>query len=750
MLVAMRIFVAMLVLLSCKKPERAAPDPTGTVPDTTTTAPPCVPMAEVVINELSAANQSVILDEDDDSPDWLELLNTGSSPGELGGWTLSDDKDEPGMWTLPVSTLDPGEFLVIFASGKDRTDTLHTNFSLRADGEKVRLFDGAGCEVDEIDPGQMWADQSFGRTSDGAFGYFMEPTPGAPNDTESRPGFAEKPTFAPNPGFYPEGTEVSLSGGAESAIYVAFEGHEPVDAGAIYESPTVLDGAAEASVMRARAYEVDLWPSPVATATYFGRDSGFLPVISLVTDPANFFDSDTGIYVMGDGAEPDYPYFGANFWQDWERPIHISLWEPDGRLGLAMDAGVNIHGGWSRGLDQRSLRITARGGYGHSSIPYEVFPGYGIAEFSSIILRNSGNDWYGCLTACAPGSHLRDGLMHRIAEGADLDTVAYRPVEAYLNGEYWGIYNIRERPGAGYIAEHYGIEDIDLLEAEALVINGDNEHYLDLVAYLRNSDLSDPVAYSDVEAMVDIASLSNYFIFQIWFDNTDWPGHNIKFWRPRTADGRWRWLLYDTDFGLGLFGASVANDTLAYAVDANGSWPNPPWSTELLRRMLDIPEFRAQFINRYADFLNTQLRPTETQAALDEVVAGIAPVMPRHADRWGESLPGGWESETAGIRQWLGERPAYATTHIVDHFGLAGTWTLDLAADPPGSGTFALTALEVDGPYSGSYFLDVPVTITAVPAPGYSFAGWSDPLLPATATVTLDPGGSVQLIASFQ
>jgi hypothetical protein len=164
--------------------------------------------------------------------------------------------------------------------------------------------------------------------------------------------------------------------------------------------------------------------------------------------------------------------------------------------------------------------------------------------------------------------------------------------------------------------------------------------------------------------------------------------------------------------------------------------------------MLRIPAFRDDFINRYADLLNTQLQPEQTVTALEELVAGIAPVMSRHDNRWGSW--GSWDSETSGVRQWLSERNWHATSHIVDNFGLAGVWTLELDVDPPGSGTFMLTTVEVDAPFAGTYFLGVPMTVTAVPAPGFSFAGWSDPNLPGSATVTLEPPGPVQLTASFQ
>lgn len=641
--------------------------------------------------------------------------------------------------------------------------TLHTDFKLGADGERITLLDRDGCVADQVATGQLWTDQSFGRTPDGgtAFGYFLEPTPGAPNTTESRPGYAEKPVFSPPPGFYPGGAEVSVTAGAGAVVRVLSGGVEPSELDPTYTGPIALDGAAEAQVLRARAFEPGLWPSPIATATYFHREAGPLPVVSLVTDPPNLWDWETGIYVMGDGADPDPPHRNANFWQDWEVPVHASMWEPDGSAGFAVDAGVEIFGGNSRARPQKSLKIKMRSGYGDPVIAHEVFPGLGVNEFDDMILRQSGSDWLGCSEfRCYFGSFFRDALMHRLTEGADMDTLAYRPAELYINGEYWGMQNLRERAHANWVKRHYGIENIDLVERRSDVREGDEEHYQAMLTYLREADPSDPAAYATVRTLMDVDQFANYNAFEIWFDNEDWPGNNVRYWRPHTNDGRWRWLLYDLDFGIGLWGASPAHDKLAVALADDGvGWPNPPESTELLRLLMAMPQFRTNFVNRYADLMNTLLVPARTQAMLAEMAAEIEPVMPRHIARWGTSddgkklqqLPAGtWEDTLSYKHAWLGERSAWATQHLLDDLGLAGTWTLQLQADPPGSGSFELAAVTVDAPFTGTYFLGIPVTVTAIPSDGYQFVGWSDQALPATPTVTVDPATSLTLTAVFQ
>jgi hypothetical protein len=216
-------------------------------------------------------------------------------------------------------------------------------------------------------------------------------------------------------------------------------------------------------------------------------------------------------------------------------------------------------------------------------------------------------------------------------------------------------------------------------------------------------------------------------------------------------------MLYDADASLGQWGASSSEDSLARVLDPQG--PNPAWSTELIRLLLQNPDFTDAFVGRCADLLNTWFASDATLVELDALVDEMAPMMPRHLDRWGSWSGGGvtqvmpegeWEEQLDWMHRWLERRPDAFREHLVADLGLAGTWTLELSADPPGAGTFALSTGEVEGPFSGVYFGGVPVTVTAVPSPGYSFAGWSDPSLPADPVVRLERDDDLALVARFR
>lgn len=932
------------------------PVPDAATPDLDAERPPdaavvvCGPPPPVFINEVVAANRSGLLDEDGDTPDWIELYNGGDAPISLHDWGLSDDPEEPFRWRLPNRSLPPGGRLLVLASGKAQSpavttwdtrvdlgdrwrylpvagptdpgwmrpgfndagwaegpsgfghgdgddathyqaltlyvrrtvhiteeelgnlqslllhvdyddafvaylngvevarsligfrggpaphwtdladgpheaslyrghppeafgisdldllvpgdnvlaielhdevnqpddatlipfltlgfadvrpgmlsphlgivERFHASFAISASGETLTLTRPDGCEVDRVRTGPLREDVSFGRTPDGSprFGYFLEPTPGAPNDTEARDGFAAV-TLSPRPGYHPGGAFVNLDADPPRArVHYTVDGSEPGPEDPVFEGSIVLGPEAGALVVRARAYADDLWPGPAVTGTFIAGEPPALPTISLATDPANLWDSDTGIYVHGDTYQPNFPHFGSNFWEDWERPLNVDFWEPDQARGFQLDCGVKIHGGWSRANRQRSLRLIMRSEYGTSALEYPLFEGNPVLRYKRLVLRNGGQDWAGCNAGrCAARAHLRDAVMHQIAAGLGTELLAYRPVITYLNGEYWGLYNLRERFDRHYLETRFGHEDIDLLDANAQVLEGDAFHYESLLQVLRQEDIARPDVYERVQGMMDTDNFATYSILQIFYDNRDWPGNNIKFWRPRTPDGRWRWLMFDSDFGLGLTNGHPSLDTVAFALRPDGpGWPNPPWSTELLRGLVRNPTFANDFVNRFADYLNTVFRPEVTRPILERTAAVIAPEMSRQLARWGsEGVPPAqqvvaWEQAVAAIGNWLQARPGHIWAHLAQNFGLAGTWQLQLSADPPGSGVFVLTAVTVDGPFTGRYFRGVPVTVTAVPAPGFELRGWSIDDLGAEPTVVLSPDGDLSLTARFE
>jgi len=625
------------------------------------------------------------------------------------------------------------------------SNQLHTNYKISADGERVSLFNANRQLLSQINPGPLPTDVSFGRQPDGGANwfYFNQPTPGLANTTPGYSQIAGEPTFSHPGGFYSQSIQLTIQPGSDAgAIYYTLDGSMPTTESIPYQAPISIT---KTTVVRAREVVANALLKPPITQTYFLNENITLPVISLTTDPPNLWDPDSGIYVLGRSYEPGMPNFGANFWEDWERPVHVEFFEPGGQPGFHVDAGLQIFGGWSRYFAQKSLAIFARSFYGSGKISYPIFPDKPVKEFEALVLRNSGNDWLSTL--------FRDGLMQNLLKNTTLDLQAYRPAVIFLNGAYWGILNIREKINEHFVAANSGVDpdDIDLLESDGAVIEGENTHYLALLDYLSKQNPQLSATYDSVKTMIDVDNFLDYQIAQIYFDNQDWPGNNIKFWRSRTRGGRWRWLIFDTDYGFGLLnGAAYRNNTLEFATATNGpEWPNPPWSTFLLRRLLENTEFKTAFINRFADHLNATFLPGRIIPLIDEMKSRLEPEIPRHRGKWPESV-NSWAQNVQILRLFATYRPTYVKSHLTAKFKLKGLARITLQTEPVAAGQIRLNSLFLATfPWQGDYFKEVPVEMEAIPAEGYRFAGWRE-LAGATNPVSFSPEADVTLTALFE
>lgn len=530
----------------------------------------------------------------------------------------------------------------------------------------------------------------------------------------------------------------------EVSIYYTRDGSDPAVTDMLYQSPIVVDTT---TVIRARAFADDLPAGAIATQTFFINQDCTLPIVSLATDPYNLWDEDYGIYVKGKHAQSATPHYGANFWMDWERPAHIEFYEPGAdSAAFALNVGIKIFGGWSRANDQKSIAFYARKKYDQRDIDYQIFPNRDITHFEAFVMRNSGNDWKYTM--------MRDGFMQTLLEGEmDLETLAFRPAVMFLNGQYWGILNLREKVNDRYLQAHKNIDPdyIDLLESDSVVLQGSNAHYREMQDYLNHHDMSEPATCRKIESLVDVENYFHYMLAQIYFGNTDWPGNNIKYWRPSLDGGKWRWIIFDTDFGFGLYDQTgYLHNTLEFATTANGpAYPNPPSSTFLLRKLLENLDFRNKFINQFADHLNTTFRPNRIIDFMDHFLSIIEPEISRHCQKWPESALYR-EDSINRIIEFAEYRGDYIFSFIQEKFALRGTYILNLEISGSTGSRIAINSHTINGfPWEGEYFLDVPVTLTAIPEAGYVFTGWSGDLKSDDLTIVYPSTKGATIIASF-
>ncbi|MCL2283019.1 MAG: CotH kinase family protein [Fibromonadales bacterium] len=461
-----------------------------------------------------------------------------------------------------------------------------------------------------------------------------------------------------------------------------------------------------------------------------------LPVVSIAVDPFAMFDSVTGIYAMGPDARPTEPYYGANFWQNIELPIHIDFFESGAKHAWSYLAEMKISGNRSRKYPKKSVAIGFKKKYGQEKLEYSLFPEHpSITQFKWFVLRNTGNS-YGL-------DYIRDMLMTSLTEGLGIDYQKGRAVIVYYNGKYFGIHNMRERSNWHYFETNYGIKKkhMDMAKANNEVTCGSDDDYQDILRWIENIAL-DGNNMKMLERRIDVDNFTNIFQSEIYFANRDWPGNNMKRWRSNAA--KWKWFLHDTD--LGFEHPDKRNKDikmLDMATNPNGpNWPNPPHSTLIFRKLLQNENYRNAFINRFSLLLSTYFAPERVDARINALMQPIANEIPLDQKRWNFDADL-MNSQLAAIREFGKNRAAQTQTEIEQFFGLPDPLHLTLSVK--GTGKILVHNLPIPSKTAKfKVYSAVPITIMAS---GAGFKGWSDGVKDAERTLTVTQ--AMELKAEF-
>ena len=612
----------------------------------------------------------------------------------------------------------PPEILQLSSSG------LHTNFKISSNSETITLSDSSGEIIDQLTVENLPPETSLGVNEDNLdLVIFSETTPGYQNSNNYYTGaVSESVIFSNNSGFLNESINLSLSGNSSGqVIRYTTDASIPTETDLVYSSPIQV---VENTTIRARIFQTNYLPSTIFSKSYIFDDIPEIDTVFLTTDPENLFDEESGIYVFGEAGTYDtwVPYFGANFWEDWERPVHISFYDSEtNEIQSEFDGGLKIFGGWSRGQNaQRSLALFARGQYGYSKFEESFFEELSYDDFQSLVLRNSGQDWI--------RSSIKDVTLTSLMRGSGLDFQEHNAVSTYINGEYWGLYNMREKNNEHMLASKHNIDadEITILTNNAEVLEGSNNDYNNLMDYVASIDLSIDANFEYVIERVDLVNYALYQAANVYYNNTDWPGNNIKFWNY--PNGKWRWVMYDTDFGFGPWWnpGNFWEDTLSFALEPNGpDWPNPAWSTLLFRKLTTNIGFRNQFINRYADEINTRFLATNIKNHIDLLHNNINSEIPYHYERW-DSDPNLATYYRDAMKEFADQRPFYAKEHIKAKFDLPDYHELTITNYDTNEGFVKVNNnLKIqESSWEGDYFETVPVQLKAIPETGYEFSHW--------------------------
>ena len=705
------------------------------------------------ISEFMAANSSTIRDPDyNDYADWVELFNYGSAEINLRNFYITDNLSNPQKYKFNSDVIVPaGGYVIIW--NDDRNTGVHTNFKLSASGESIGLYNPAVSVIDIITFGEQSNDISYGRFPDSASNwfYFSPATPGSENLETNIYNRVSKPLLSIPSGFYTNQLNLSITHPDSNArIRFTKDGSIPDQNSTIYSTQIPIDST---TVIRVAAFKEGFLESKTVTATYFVNEMTQLPVFSISTGPENFFSDTSGIYVTGtNGITGNCSTVPRNWNQEWERPVDIEFFEKERISGFSASSGVQIYGGCSRLYAQKSLSFYFRGIYGFGKLNYKLFPWLNLNEYNNFILRSSAQDWWRTM--------FRDGMVHTlIGQNTNLAIQSYRPSVVFLNGQYWGIHNIREKLNEHYLASHYGVnvDSVDLVEISksVSVTNGDLVAYNSMIDFLTNNNMSLPANYEYMKSIIDIDDYIDYNCVQIYSANGDWPGSNVKLWRERKPGSKWRWMVYDLDFTFGGNAQGMYNtNTIEQATASNGpEWPNPPWSTLILRKLLENSEFKNEFIQRFAAHINTTFQFSKVISLIDSLAQQIAAEIPRHKIRWPQSITMGnnWTANVEVMKDFASRRPNSIIGFFNTKFGISGVCSLVVGRNYPAQGKVFTNSLEVKSNDSVNiFFKNIPVRFKAVANSGYRFVRWEGMSTSAAPEITISPNADGSIRALFE
>lgn len=629
----------------------------------------------LVINEFMAANSAGLIDENGEYVDWLELYNPGYSPVNLSAWSLTDDIADPQKWPLPDRALGAGEYMVVFASGKNRATSeagpaLHTNFRLNQEGEFLGLYnlldDKWGDVISATYPLQF-RDIAYGRIDQPArLAYLSRPTPGQPNDeTQSWAGVVERVNFSPKRGFYDSPIAVELSATTPGAtIYYTTDGSEPgATNGNQYTGPIEVS---HTTLLRAIALKRGLLPSSVDTHTYLFLDDilaqsntpppGFPPFDyemdpEIVHHPVYRDSIKDGLKAIPTlsivTAAENYDIYANPREQGvaWERPVSVELIYPDESVqaDLQLNTGLRIQGGWGRWevMPKHSFRLFFKGIYGPPKLDHPLFPDSPIEQFDTLILRGGVNRSYAGKTAGLTVDHrlttyTRDEWL-RASQIALSGTGSHGIfIHLYLNGMYWGLYNLVERPDASFTSAYLGGEKEEwyAMNHRGQISGPDTKIDTLLRQFAQLADIEPSQRYAAAAAYVDIPQFIDYVILNFYAGNIDWSDSN---WYAgmHGFSGKIQFFSWDSELTW-LDGAKL------YFVEDEeemGQQERLNVITPAFKALMENDDFKMAFADRlYQHLFNDGvLTDANSQARWREVNQNIDRAIVAESARWGDT-----------------------------------------------------------------------------------------------------------------
>ncbi len=599
------------------------------------------------------------------SYDWVEIYNGSAGTVDLSGIALSDDSNHLRKWQFPSgASIGAGEYKIVYLTGGDEVKengTYCADFRLSKDGGyHLLLSSPTGEMIDRIAVGTQYTNISYGRSySLSGLRYYTDPTPKSANTTTGYAGRAAEAEFSVQGGLFDEGEQitVSLSAPAGCTIFYTTDCSDPDKTSTVYTAPITISST---TILRTMVYSNDYLPSLISTQSYlFGADHT-MRVISLVSDPVNLFDYYEGIYEMGPGATGQYatyPYGsnnkGANFWMDWEKAANVELFGLDGETILSQGCGLKLQGQYSRAEAQKAFKLIARSEYGENRFNAALFDDRPYTEYQSFILRASGQDW--------DKTRMRDIVQTSLAAETDVMYQAVEMCVVYLNGEYWGHYNMRERINKYSISQWEDwdseVDDIDIIKANRTVMQGSNDSFEEIVSWADENGIDTQEDIDKVAELIDIDNYLDYVAVQIYVGNPDLL--NVKRYRSVNEDGKWRWILFDTDWGY-----TTDTNSMRRWLDPRGAGSEYKTDNRLFVALMNNDSIRDKFLYRFDELMLSSWTAEKVLAIIDNFYQELLPEIDQHLERWGFTRDN-FDNEMDILIEYAQERPVKMLYYIM-------------------------------------------------------------------------------------
>ncbi len=600
--------------------------------------------ADVVISEVMASNGTY---ENGEAWDWVELHNDGGSAVDLGGWYFSDSKKNPLKWSFPEGTkLKAGGYLTVWCTGEEtktpgKGSEFYTDFAISSGGETLVLSDSEGNEAGRVKVPAQYGNISWGLPEGGGeYGYFETATRGAKNEKTAYPSRTGEPAILTAGGFYTGSVTVAAEGPEGAVLRYTTDGETPTGKSKVFPAEGLT--ITKTTPLRVRAFRDGEVSSSVAASTYFIDDEQLTPVVSLITDDKYLFSKKTGMLVKGTGSIPNYS-------KGFEYPVHIEYFNGAGKQEISQTGTMTVSGHSARINSQKSIALYARKAWGPGSFAFNPFANRDYTEYKSLLLRAANSDF--------SATRLRDVVASSLAEGQGILYQDYQVIQVYINGEYWGHYNLREKINKHFIAAWEGVTDekeidnIDILArtgTDQFLQNGDNTDWLALCDFCKKNDLNDPENLAWVEERLDVNNMFTHAAFEIILGNVDFT--NVRIYR--VPGGKWKYLLFDVE----ACWRNLDRTPIEYYIKPLNA-KIQGFRHEPLNALLKVPAMKARFLRRVSELLATVFRWDNVEAAFNRVTEQLEPILPRHIKRWKNMKIENWRTNVKATKYYARVRP---------------------------------------------------------------------------------------------